>query len=254
MKNRPSPVAYPTTPEDEKYWGFDIFKPVGTPRAWIQDFTSAQIGFGTPFSGVEDVLPVYGRIESDLSKLNADEMHAALALMYRMDIFDRLELLENSIGEEKTKEIEREFGKIRGTIGWLLPQNLVGSPVPLDMIAFFQDFAHTLYGPSMQPHTWFDDEKTVCSRSSCTFQPPTGKEWMSKYCRTMCGGMTDQYMAVEPTLITIKVMDIGDDGTGDRCVHLWTYDPEVANKIPKKFMKNVPDSTREILRERGVKF
>lgn len=254
MKSRPSPIAYPTTPEDELLWGFDILKPKGIPKAWVHDWSSALIGFGMPIRSVEDLINIYEKGKTDLSKLSADEMHAALTFMYRMDIIDRLEILENNIGEEKTKELEREFGKDRGGLGWLLSQRLFGSPVPLDKIAFFQDFAHMLYGPNMQPYTWFDDEKTVSSRFSCTFQPPPGRESMAKYCRTLCEGMNIRYMELEPTLINIRVLDIGDDGKGNRCLHIWTYDPAVANKIPKKYLENVPKTVKKILIERGVEF
>ena len=124
--------------------------------------------------------------------------------------------------------------------------------LPLDKIALYQDLAHTLYGPNMQPNTWFDDEKVVCSRTDCTFGPIAQKREMAAYCRSLCGGMTDGYMQCEPTLLTARLVDIGDEGQSTRCVHLWTYIPEVFDRLSRDCRANIPRTTQEALRERGV--
>lgn len=253
MKYRASPVAYPTSKEDEVLWGFDILKPVGVPKAWIHDWSSAFVGFQMPMQTLEEFLSVIGKVQDDLSKFTVDELYALSCLNNRIETYERLEKMEKIMGKEKTLQIQRELGKSRGNLGWMNTQARYGSPVPLDKIAFFQDLAHLLYGPNMQTNTWFDDEKVVCSRTSCTFAPPAGRESYAVYCLELCGGMTNAYMECEPTLLSARLVDIGEDGKGRRCVHVWTYKPEVFEKVPKECLDNIPETAKSILRQRGVK-
>ena len=139
MKNRPSPIAYPTTDEHARLWGFDIVEPVGTPMAWIHDWTSAYAGWNQPMKGMMDLGELLGSMGSDLSRLNVDDVMAAFCLMYRKDIFGLIEEIES--------EVDRE---------------------------------------------------------------------MATYCRTLCGGMTDGYMQCEPTLLTARLVDIGEAGKTTR--------------------------------------
>ena len=41
MKEKMTPLAYPTTKEEENRWGFDVYKPESTPMAWVLDWKSA---------------------------------------------------------------------------------------------------------------------------------------------------------------------------------------------------------------------
>jgi hypothetical protein len=106
----------------------------------------------------------------------------------------------------------------------------------------------------MQAYSWYDDEKVVNSRKSCSFSPPRGIEDRAIYCRDWCGGMTEGYMQVEPTLLCARVMDIGEDGSSERCVLVWTYDREVMKKVPAELVGNIPENMMNILKERGVEF
>jgi len=252
MKSQPSPVAYPTTDEHARLWGFDVLEPVGTAMAWIQDWTSAHPGWNRPMRGMRDVGELLGSVGSDLSRLDVDDVMAALCMMYRKDIFGLVEEIENEAGRDSALKIVRAYGIRAGSLGWTATQGQHGRPVPLEKIALYQDLAHTLYGPCMQPYTWFDDEKVVCSRTDCTFGPPSERRELAVYCRSLCGGMTDGYMACEPTLLTARLMDIGDAGGSTRCVHLWTYCPEVFARLPEDCVATIPETTREVLRRRGV--
>lgn len=252
MKFSPSPVAYPTDGENAERWGFDIFKPVGIPRAWIQDWSSAFAGFGMPMETIMDLVEVVSRIGTDLSKLTVDEMFAAFCLMYRLDFHDLFKIMDKTLGREKAGEIVKELGLVRGTLGWMNSQGQYGAPLSLDKIALYQDFAHLLYGPNMQAYSWFDDEKVVNSRKSCSFSPPRGLEDRVIYCREWCGSMIEGYMRVEPTLLCARVMDIGEDGSGERCVIIWTYDPEVMKKLPEELVGNIPENMMRVLKERVV--
>jgi hypothetical protein len=254
MKSSPSPVAYPTDAENAERWGFDIFEPVGTPRAWIQDWSSALSGFGMPMESIVDLTGVAAKAGTDLSKLSVDDMFAAFCFMYRMDFHDLFKIMERTLGKEKTREILHELGLGRGAMGWLSSQGQYGAPLPLDKIALYQDFAHMLFGPNMQAYSWYDDEKVVNSRKSCSFSPPRGIEDRVIYCRDWCGGMTEGYMQVEPTLLCARVMDIGEDGSSERCVLVWTYDPKVMEKVPAELVDNIPENMMNILKDRGVEF
>jgi hypothetical protein len=252
VKDRPSAIAHPTTDENAKKWGFDIIEPVGTPMAWIHDWSSAYAGWNRPMQGMMDLGELLRSMDSDLSKLEAGDVMAALCLMYRKDVFGLFDEIETEVDRETAMKIARGYGIKAGSLGWMSTQGQHGKPVPLDKIALYQDLAHTLYGPNMQPNTWFDDEKVVCSRTDCSFAPTAEKREMAAYCRTLCGGMTDGYMQCEPTLLTARLVDIGDAGRTTRCVHLWTYEPEVFDGLSEDCRANIPATTRKVLGERGV--
>jgi len=52
----------------------------------------------------------------------------------------------------------------------------------------------------------------VCSRKDCSFGPVAENRGMATYCGTLCRGMTDGYMQCEPTLLTARLVDIGEEG------------------------------------------
>jgi hypothetical protein len=252
MKKGPSPIAHPTTDENARLWGFDIIEPVGTPMAWVHDWSSAWAGWNRPMQGMSDLAELLRSMGSDLSQLDVDDVMAAFCLMYRKDIFGLIEEIATTVDRETAMKIARGYGIKAGSLGWMSTQSQHGAPVPLDKIALYQDLAHTLYGPNMQPNTWFDDEKVVCSRTDCTFGPIAEKREMAAYCRALCGGMTDGYMQCEPTLLTARLVDIGDEGRATRCVHLWTYLPEVFDRMAEDCRANIPETTRKVLGRRGV--
>ena len=253
MKSKPSPVAYPPTDENARLWGFDVVEPAGTPMAWVHDWSSNLTGWDRPMRGMMDLAELLGSMGSGLSGLEVGDVMAAFCLMYRKDIFGLIEEIETALDREAAMKIARNYGIKAGSLGWTSTQGQHGKPVPLDKIALYQDLAHTLYGPNMQPNTWFDDEKVVCSRTDCSFAPLAEKREMAAYCRALCGGMTDGYMQCEPTLLTARLVDIGDDGGTTRCVHLWTYLPEVFDRLPEDCTANIPETTRRVLVERDVK-
>ena len=108
MKSRPSPIAYPTTVENAKVWGFDIIEPVGTPMAWIHDWTSAYAGWNRPMQGMMDLGELLGSMGSDLSKLEAGDVMAALCLMYRKDVFGLFDEIETEVDRETAKASYRD--------------------------------------------------------------------------------------------------------------------------------------------------
>ena len=253
MMNKPSPIAFPTTDEDAKLWGFDILEPAGTPMAWIHDWKNVMPGFDNPMKGGMDLVAVMQGMDGDLSKLEVGDVLRALCFFYRADTFELLEGFEKAVGKETVMKVLRERGSKAGSRGWMSSQHMYGKPLPLDKIALFQDTVHLLFGPNMQPNTWFDDDKVVCARTDCTFSPPAEAREKGVYCRTLCGGMTDAYMQCEPDLLTARLVDIGEEGKTTRCVHLWTYKPEVFDKLPQECRANIPETTRKVLGERGVK-
>ncbi len=253
MKNKPSPIPWPTTGEEAELWGFDILEPVGIPMAWVHDWKDVMPGFDRPMQSPMDLVALLDGMQGDLSRLEAGDLLSALCFFYRADTFELLEGFEQAVGQETVMEVLRERGIKAGSRGWISSQGLYGKPLPLDKIALYQDTVHMLYGPNMQPNTWFDDEKVVCSRRDCTFSPPSDAREKAALCRALCGGMTDAYMQCEPDLLTARLVDIGEEGKTTRCVHLWTYAPEVFDKLPEDCRANIPETTRSILGQRGVK-
>ena len=253
MKDKPSPVAFPASDEDASRWGFDILQPVGAPMAWVHDWKGHMPGFNRPLQGGMDLVALLEAIQGDLSKLRSDDLFAAFCFFYKADTFELLEGFEQAVGREQVMQVLRERGLKAGSRAWMGNQRMYGNPLPLDKIALFQDTAHTLFGPNMQTYTWFDDEKVVCSRTDCSFSPPGDAREKAYLCRSLCGGMTDAYMQCEPGLLTARLVDIGEEGKTTRCVHLWTYTPEVFDKLPEDCRANVPETTRKVLGERGVK-
>lgn len=253
MKNKPSPVAFPTNEEVAKLWGFDILEPVGTPMAWVHDWKEVMPGFDRPMKDGMGILSLVEGMKADLTHLEGGDLLAALCFFYRADTFELLAEFEQAVGRETVVQVLRERGIKAGSRGWMSSQHLYGKPLPLDKIALYQDTIHMLFGPNMQPNTWFDDEKVVCARTDCTFSPPSDMREKAILCRTLCGGMTDAYMRCEPDLLTARLVDIGEEGKTTRCLHLWTYTPEVFDKLPEDCRENIPKTTRKILGERGVK-
>ena len=252
MKNKASPITFPTTDEDADLWGFDILEPVGTPMAWVHDWKNVMPGFRNPMQGPMGLAALLGGMEADLSKLEAGDLLAALCFFYRADTFELLADFEKAVGRETVMKVLRERGIKAGSRGWMGSQHLYGNPLPLDKSALYQDTVHMLFGPNMQPNTWFDEDKVVCSRTDCTFSPPSDAREKAVLCRTLCGGMTDAYMQCEPDLLTARLVDVGEEGKTTRCVHLWTYKPEVFDKLPEDCRANIPETTRKVLAERGV--
>ena len=253
MKNRPSPMAYPATGEEAKLWGFDILEPAGTPMAWVHDWKGVMPGFDRPMQSALDLVALLDGMKGDLSRLEVGDSLAALCFFYRADTFELLDGFEQAVGRDTVMKVLREHGIKAGSRGWMSSQSLYGNPLPLDKIALYQDTVHMLFGPNMQPNTWFDDEKVVCSRTDCTFSPPSDVREKGDLCRTLCGGMTDAYMQCEPALLTARLVDIGEEGKKTRCVHLWTYAPEVFDKLSEACRANIPETTRRLLGQRVVK-
>ena len=131
MKNRQSPIAYPTTGENARLWGFDIIEPVGTPMAWVHDWTSAQAGWNRPMQGMMDLGELLGSMGSDLSTLKVDDVMAAFCLMYRKDIFGLIEEIETAVDRETAMKIARSYGIKAGSLGWTeFPGSTRQAPAP----------------------------------------------------------------------------------------------------------------------------
>ena len=80
-----------------------------------------------------------------------------------------------------------------------------------------------------------------------------GLEQVAKICRACDTAMMEGYMATEPKLLALRAPDLGDDATGPRCMQMWTYDKTVIEKMPTDLKQVIMDSTKKILKERGVK-
>jgi len=250
MKEKMTPVAYPTTKEEEIRWGFDVFKPKGLPMCWITDWKGASAGFGLSPERVAEVVEF--RTGEDLSQLSVDDVFAGHTQMFKMHWHTLLNGVETMCGGDMPQKVARELGYPLGARGWKLLQERFGSPVPLEKIVWYQDFAHLLYGPDTHGYSWCDKEKSVCCRTRCLFRPPKGMESCARNCRTFDNAYIEAYMEVEPDLLCVRVPDLGDDSSGERCVHLWTYDKALVEELPIELKEVIPDSTKQVLRGKGV--
>jgi len=122
----------------------------------------------------------------------------------------------------------------------------------LERIVWYQDIAHLLYGPDTHAYSWCDDQKSVCCRLGCLFWPPLSMPGNAFYCRRFDNAYIEAYMDVEPGLYCVRVPDLGDDCSGKRCIHMWTYDKKVIEDLPDKLKNNIPDTTKAVLKRKGV--
>ena len=251
MKNKPTPVAYPTTKEEEYKWGFDVYKPEGMPVAWIHDWTTTQAGWGVTPERLAKVLQF--DIGTDLSQITADDIAASASTKLGGTFCAVWLKVAKKIGFSEAIEMATDMAHEDGVNKWKTLQKYFGSPLPLDKIIWYQDITHTLSGPTMKPYSWTDGKKAVCCRTACTMRPPKGLEEAARVCRACDTAMMEGYMAAEPKLLALRAPDLGDDGKGPRCMQMWTYDKTIVEKMPADLKQVIMESTKKILKERGVR-
>jgi hypothetical protein len=251
MKEKMTPLAYPTTKEEENRWGFDVYKPESTPMAWVLDWKSASAGFGVTAERTKQVAQF--KSGEDLSQLTVDDCFAGHSFMFKLHWHTTFKAITTKYGLPAAMDIAWGLGYPLGERGWKLLQERFGSPVPLEKIVWYQDIAHLLYGPDTHAYSWCDERKSVCSRTRCLFRPPEGMEECAAYCRHFDTAYIDAYMAVEPKLLCVRVPDLGEKGKGHKCVHMWTYDRKVVEALPDKLKSLIPDSTKKLLEKKGVR-
>ncbi|MFC1920064.1 hypothetical protein ACFLWX_04665 [Chloroflexota bacterium] len=249
MKAQLTPIPYPTTDEEGYKWGFDIYKPEGTPMAWIADWTSPGPGWGALPQRIMDILQF--KVD-DLSQVSADDMMAVLSTMLKSTYSGFWNAMQNNIGAAKTSEICRQMGYGGGQMNWIALQAVYGSPVPLERIIWYQDLFHMLCGPTMRPYSWCDGKKAIVTRTECTNKPIQGMEECAQHCRVMDTASNEGYMAAEPDLLVVRTPDIGDRSEEPRCVHLFTYIKEKVEELPDELKRRIPDTTAEVLKVKGV--
>ncbi len=251
MKKQLTPIAYPTTPEEDFRWGFDVYKPVSTPKAWVLDWDSASAGFGISEERVQDVIQF--KTGEDLSQLTVDDVFAGHTQMFKIHWHTQFKAAEKVAGKEVARKIAFEVGDPLGARGWEFLQKSFGKPVPLDKIVWYQDIAHMLYGPDTHAYSWCDEEKSICCRTRCLFRPPKGMEHSACYCRIFDTAYIEAYMKVEPDLLCLRVPDLSDDSSGPRCIHMWTYTKSVVENLPDNLKVLIPETSIKILEDKGCK-
>jgi hypothetical protein len=252
MKDYPSPIAYPTTKQESHLWGFDIVKPTGVPKAYIVDWSSPGPGFGVSDERALEVANY--KVDVDLSKLSVDELFAGLSFAFRTVLNGIFHLTEEEYGTEKARELATKVGNMMGTNGWTSVKEQFGLPAPYDKIAWYQDVAHLVLGTCMRVRTWYDDKKTVATRTDCGFRPLAGSSG-DYYCKYMDVAYGTSYMKIDPTLLIARIYGPEEDGRGrgPRCISMWSYDPQEFTNLPEKVKKAIDPKYKEILRQRGAK-
>ncbi len=253
MKSKPSAIAYPpVNKEGEDRWGFEVYKPTGTPYAFVTDWPGVVPGWGVPWDHVEQVARF--EVDEDLTRMSVDESYAALARQMKFQWHNMFNKVEKLWGVDKALELARTIGTETGTRGWTNVQKRWGEIVSPRAMAWYQDIAHILYGPDTHAYTWFDDTKAVCSRPRCAWRPPAGWESQAKYCVAFDYAYIEAYMEVDKRLLTFMGPHLGDDGCQGKCVHIWTYDPEEASAVSDRVKAMLPESIVKALKQRGMKF
>lgn len=250
MKEKLSPVAYPTTQEEEFKWGFDVYQPKSTPMAWILDWKSASAGFGVSPERRAEVVEF--RTGEDLSTLTVDDVISGHSFMFKMHWHTFFNVIAKMNDQDMAITAAREIGYDLGKRGWELLQQKFGTPVPLEKIVWYQDIAHLLYGPDTHAYSWCDNEKSICCRQGCLFWPPKNMCESAVYCRAFDNAYIEAYMDVESDLYCVRVPDLGNDSSGKRCIHMWTYDKKVIENLSDELKSNIMDTTREVLKKKGV--
>jgi len=250
MKKNPSPVPFPTTRQEEERWGFDIWKPKGTPMAWVLDWDSAQAGSGISRERLKDIREF--NIAEDLSALCSDDLFAICSdrLKYLWNNF--LKQYEQIHGEASTIEFVKAYANIGvGSSSRNFLEQKWGSPLSLKGIAWHQDCLHMQFGPASKPYLWFDEEKVVCTRTECMFRPPEGMEGNVKYCLAYEDAHMVRDMKNSPALFHLLGPHLGPDDRG-RCVHIWTYNKSVIDAMPLAVRSCQRESVRQVLRSKGI--
>lgn len=252
MKDRLTPVPYPTSSEEEYKWGFDVYKPDRTPMAWLIDWSSPSSGWGISPQQVMEILQFKVDL-GFLSGISVDEHIATLSSRLGQMFHGFLKALHDELGIEKTVQIARNMAYPGGEAKWRCIQATFGSPVPLDKIAWYQDLDHLITGPPGRPYAWCDNRKTVVTRLECTERPPQGMEEWARYCRVCDDAFCEGYMVAEPDLLVIRVPDIGDLAEEQRCIHMFTYDREVVETLPDDLKNRIPETTKKVLEAKGIR-
>ena len=250
MKTVPTPVPFPTTKKEEEKWGFDIWKPKGAPLAWVLDWESVEAGSGVKAERLDEIREF--RVDNDLSELCSDDLFATCSDKMRHLWNNTARMHEKMHGESSTTEFVRAIGSLYGPNVWRFLRQKWGSPVPLDGLAWYQDYVHMQYGPSSKPYTWFDEEKVVCARLECRLRPPKGLESNVKYCLAYDDAVMEVYMENEPTLFCLMGPHMDERGQG-RCVHIWTYNMALIDNLPGAVRPCVRETVKKVLRSRGAK-
>ena len=250
MKGKLSPVAYPTTKEQEYLWGFDVYKPERTPMAWLLDWSGAYPGYSITDKRLKDVLEF--RIK-DLTQLTMDDVFAGHSGMFKLHWHTMYRAIEEKYGVEAALDIARGIGHPLGKRAWSFLQQTFGKPVPLDKVIWYQEYAHFLYGPDTHAYSWTDGKKAVACRAKCLFRPTTDFCTNSQYCMFFDDWYNVGYMDVEPDLLVIRSPSLGPEAKGPRCMQMWTYDKSVVENLPKKVKDEISPAMKERIRQKGVK-
>lgn len=253
MKAYPTVINYPPlSKEEEDRWGFEVYKPTGTPKAFVLDWPSVGPGWGVPWERVEEIARF--QVPTDLSKLTVDETYACLARQMKFQWHNFFNQIEKMDGVEYALKVARALGDECGRKGWTSVHGRLGNDVSPEGMAWYQDIAHMLYGPDTHAYCWFDDKKAVCSRPRCAFRPPAGMEPNAKYCVAFDYAYIEAYMEIDKRLLTFMGPHLGDDGCQGKCVHIWTYDPDEASAVSDEVKAKLPDSIVKTLKARGMRF
>ena len=273
MKNVLSPIAYPTSEEEAWRWGFDMFPPISTAHAWVEDWEAAAPGFNVDETRAREVLA--RRHDTDLNSLSVDDLFAAQSLFTKELWHTTMSATAAEMGEQETRGVATALGHSLGLRTWELAQAKFGVRAPLSDLAWHQDIAHLLSGTGNSAYAWFDDEKLVISRSNCFLRPPNGFEATATFTRDFDDAHIAAYMEVEDDLLIAPIgcccqltvsesedgsaVEIRDGRTdskarslpGGRSIHVWTYEKSVIEGMRPELLALLSPSIKKVLSAKG---
>ena len=252
-KYKPTPIQFPPANDEEKQrWGFEYYQPVGQAYAWILDWTSAGPASGLSRERLHKVLNY--DVPEDLGQVSLDDVYGALGYSMKYQWHQIFATIEEVAGEQTARDVAWSHGYKCGVRNKTAMMKRWGEQILPRIEAWYQDIAHMIYGPESEAYAWFDDVKAVCSRPNCGYRPPEGMECTAKFCVHYDYAFLAGYMDIDKKLLCFMGPHLGDDGCQGKCVHMWTYDPEVASAAPDSIKAMIPERIKKTLQERGMKF
>jgi hypothetical protein len=139
--------------------------------------------------------------ELTIDDLTTDDLMWGVGRNLTVAIYQLVDVVRQRWGEQAAIEVANEFVYKRAKAGFKkflqARGRTEGSP---ELMSEFQDYAHSLQGPSVSTaYTWYDDEKCIVKRTGCAYHTER-PEGMESLCRHMGDSFVKGYMEADPAL------------------------------------------------------
>lgn len=153
--------------------------------------------------------------EISIDELGVDDIVFGLGRNATHAMYIMLDIIRVQWGEEATINAAKEYAYRRAKAGfkkWLKRHGVeAGTPA---LMASYQDFVHSLMGPTASTaYTFYDDEKVVVRRAQCSYHS-NRPEGMRGMCDDMGDGFMRGYMEADKNFVKtekIACLSMGND-------------------------------------------